>query len=251
MPDEFSRLITGSGQYTADLSFPGQLHGYVLRSPHAHAAVKSIETRTALSQADVTAVFTASDLEHAGIGSIPCIYPVAQADGSPMASPPNNALASDRVRHVGDAVAFIVATSRDAAESAAELIDIDYEILPSVTEAHDALSPDAPGLWSEAPGNICFQCTYGDRDKTDTAFRQADRIVKRRLKFPRVVVNTLETRAAIAVPDTQSVTLHTQSQGPQYLRNLLVKVVGCSPNELHVVTPDVGGAFGIRGVTLS
>ncbi len=248
MPDEFSRLVTGSGQYTADLNFPGQLHGYVLRSPHAHANVKSVEIRKALSNSDVIAIFTASDLERSGVGSIPCIYPVEQADGSPMASPPNNVLASDRVRHVGDAVAFIVATSRDTAESAAELIDIDYALLPSVSEAHDALLPDAPELWPEAPHNICFQCTYGNRENTDTAFRQADRIVKRRLTFPRVIVNTLETRAAIAVPDTQSVTLHTQSQGAQYLRDLLVNVVGCTPDELHVVTPDLGGAFGIRGL---
>ena len=248
MPDEFTRLVKGSGQYTADMNFLGQLHGYVLRSPHAHANIKSIETKNALSQTGVIAIFTASDLERSGVGSIQCICPVEQADGSPMASPPNRVLAVDRARHVGDAMAFIVATTRGAAESAAELIEIDYEILPSVSDAHDALSPDAVGLWSEAPGNICFQCTFGDRERTDTAFRQADRIVKRRLNFPRIVVNTLETRAAIAVPDTRSVTLYTQTQGSQYLRNLLIDILGCTHNELHVVTPDVGGAFGIRGL---
>ncbi len=248
MTDEFSRLITGSGQYTADLNFPGQLYGYVLRSPHAHATVKSIETEAALSQADVLAVFTASDLDHAGIGPIPCIYPVDQADGSPMASPPNNALASGRVRHVGDAVAFIVATTPAAAKYAAELIDADYDILPSVSAAHDAMLPDAPELWPEAPGNICFHFSNGDREKTEQVFRRADRIVRRRLNFPRVVANTLETRAAIAVPDGRSVTLHTQSQGSQYLRSLLINVIGCTADELHVVTPDVGGAFGIRGL---
>lgn len=248
MADDFSRFVAGAGQYTADLNFPGQLHGFVVRSPHAHAMITSIETGAARSRADIIAVFTASDLKRAGVGPMPCVFPVEQADGSPMASPPNYALASDRVRHVGDAVAFIVATTRDAAEAAAELIDIDYEILPSVCEAHDALLPDAPRLWSQAPGNICFHCTYGDSGKTDAVFGMADRIVKRRLGFPRVVVNTLETRAAIAVPDAQSIILHTQSQGAQYLRNLLVDVMGCASDAIHVVTPDVGGAFGIRGL---
>jgi len=246
MGTEFSRHLTGSGKFTADLSFPGELHGYVLRSPHAHAKIEAIDVEAALAVTGVRAIFTGADLEAAGIGPVPCLCPVEPADGSQMASPPNNALAIDRVRHVGDGVAFIVAEDLASAIAGAEAIDVDYVTLPSVTDAAEALAPDAPEVWQEASGNVCYKCEYGDRAATDAAFQRADRVVSRHVVFPRVIVNTIEPRAAIAVPENDFCTLYTPSQGAQFLRGLLAGVLGCAQDELHVVTPDVGGAFGMK-----
>jgi carbon-monoxide dehydrogenase large subunit len=246
MGSEYPRHLTGSGEFTADLSFPGELHGYVLRSPHAHAIIKSTDVAAALASDGVYAVFTGTDLEDAGIGPVPCLCPVEPADGSPMALPPNHALAVGRVRHVGDAVAFIVAADHGAAVNAAEMIDVDYSPLPSVTDATEALSPGAPEVWPEAAGNICYKCEYGDRAATDAAFQRADRVITRQVVFPRVIVNTIEPRAAIAVPEAGLCALYTPSQGAQFLRGLLAGVLGCGQDELHVVTPDVGGAFGMK-----
>ena len=246
MGSEYLRHLTGSGEFTADICLPGELHGYVLRSPHAHATIKSIDVEAALAVDGVCSIFTGADLENAGIGSVPCLYPVDSADGSPMATPPNHALAVDCVRHVGDAVTFIVAIDHDTAADAAEMIDVDYSILPSVTDATEALSPGAPEVWPEAAGNICYKCEFGDRAATDAAFQRADRVVTRQVSFPRVIVNTIEPRAAIAVPEANHCTLYTPSQGAQFLRGLLADVLGCGQGELHVVTPDVGGAFGMK-----
>jgi carbon-monoxide dehydrogenase large subunit len=246
MVTEFTRHLTGSGEFAADLSFPGELHGYVLRSPHGHAKIEAIDVEAALAIDGVCAIFTGTDLEAAGIGPVPCLCPVESADGSQMASPPNHALAIDRVRHVGDAVAFIVAENLAAATDGAEAIDVDYTTLAAVTDAAEALAPDAPEVWQEAPGNTCYKCEYGDRVATDAAFQRAHRVVTRHLVFPRVVVNTIEPRVAIAVPEADFCTLYTPSQGAQFLRNLLADVLGCGQDVVHVVTPDVGGAFGMK-----
>jgi carbon-monoxide dehydrogenase large subunit len=246
MGTEFSRHLTGSGRFTADLRFPGELHGVVLRSPHAHARIGAIETGAARAVAGVRAIFIGADLEAAGIGSVPCLFSVESADGSQMASPPNRPLATDRVRHVGDGVAFIVAEDPASAIAGAEAIEVDYTTLDAVTGAAEALAPDAPEVWPEAAGNVCYKCAFGDREATDAAFRRAHRVITRHVVFPRVVVNTMEPRAAIAVPEADFCTLYTSSQGAQFLRGLLADVLGCGQEALHVVTPDVGGAFGMK-----
>lgn len=246
MATEYSRHLTGSGEFTSDFSFPGELYGYVLRSPHAHAVIVSVDVAPALAMDGVLAVFTGADLSSAGIGTFPCHWPVEQPDGTPMASPPNPVLAIERVRHVGEAVAFIVAQDRCTAVDAADAIEVDYKVLPSVTDLHAATAPDAPQIWPEAPNNIVYRCEFGDRNATEAAFRRADRIVRRHIVFPRIIVNTIEGRAAIAVPEGHSCTLYTPSQGAQFLRSLLTPVLGCEEEELHVRTPDVGGAFGMK-----
>jgi carbon-monoxide dehydrogenase large subunit len=246
MGAEFPRHLTGSGKFAADLSFPDELHGCVLRSPHAHAGIEAIDVEAALAVNGVRTIFTGADLKAAGIGPVPCLCPVEPADGSQMALPPNNALAIDRVRQGGDGVAFIVAEEVASAIAGAEAIDVDYVTLPSVTDAAEALAPDAPEVWLEATGNVCYKCEYGDRAATDAAFQPAHRVVTRHVVFPRVIVNTIEPRAAIAAPETDFCTLYAPSQGAQFLRGLLADVLGCGPDALHVVTPDVGGAFGMK-----
>ena len=243
---ELVRHITGAGQFTDDLEFGGAAHGYVLRSPHAHAKLNEISIKLAEARPGVIAIFTAADLEHAGVGSIPCTYPVEQVDGSPMAAPPHHPLALDSVRHVGDAVVFVVAESLAAAMDAAESIEIDYAPMPSVTDAKAALLPSAPVLWPEAPNNVCFEWEMGDAAETDAAFASAARVVSRDITFPRCMANTLETRCAVAAPNADGLTVYTPSQGVKSLRDQLAGVLGCSEDELHVVTPDVGGAFGLK-----
>ncbi len=241
-------LLVGAARFTADLRFSDEAYGYLLRSGHAHGAIERLDTLAARNHPGVLAVYTASDLDEAGIGLLPCVWPVKQEDGSPMALPPYRALASGRTRHVGDGLAFVVAETAEAAESAAALVDASIRTLPAVTDARAALRADAPQIWDEAPGNICFRTVFGDRTATEAAFKDAALTVRRQIGFPRVVVNPLETRAAIAVPEGESVTLYTQSQGAQYLREQLLAVLGWEEECLHLVTPDVGGAFGVRGL---
>ena len=243
---EFSRHLTGAGQFTDDLRSEGVLHGHVLRSPHAHAELVGMEVEAALAQPGVVAILTAADLERDGVGPIPCLWPVEQSDGSPAVTPPNLALASDRVRHVGDAVAFVVAESRHAALDGAESIEVDFAPLPSVTDVRDALKPQAPLLWPEAPQNTCFHCEFGNAAATDAAFSRAAKVVRRTFKFPRVLANPIEPRSALAIPDNGVVTLYTQTQGAQYIRGILASVLGCAIDEIYVVTPDVGGSFGMK-----
>ncbi len=243
---EFLRHIAGAGRFTDDLRIEGEAYGHVVRSPHAHAELNELSTKPAEAQPGVIAVFTAADLERAGVGTIPCLYPVEQTDGSPMRAPPNPPLARDRVRHVGDAVAFVVAESLAAAANAADRLEIDYVPLPSVTDAEPALSPTAPLVWPEAPGNICYRWDTGDAAATDAAFASAAKVVSRKITFQRCMANTLETRSVIAAPDAGSLILYTQTQGVKFIRDQLAAVLGCPQGELHVVTPDVGGSFGLK-----
>ncbi len=240
--------LVGGACFTADLRFPGEAHATLLRSPHAHAEIESLDTRRAAALPGVLAIFTVKDLDAAGIGLLPCVWPVEQADGSPMVLPPYKALADGRARRVGEGIAFLVAETADAALAAAELIEVSYRALPAVADAEAALKSGAPQVWPEAPGNVAFRTAYGDKAATEAAFAQAERVVRRRLRFPRVVVNPMENRAAIAVPEGEGITLYTHSQGAQYLRELLLGALGWPAERLHVVSPDVGGAFGIRGL---
>jgi carbon-monoxide dehydrogenase large subunit len=248
LTSEFLRHLEGAGRFTADLTFPGQAHGFVLRSPHAHAVIKRIDCSAAMARPGVLAIFTGPDLRDAGTGPLPCIWPVEQADGSPMAVPAPLALAVGRARYVGEPVAFVVAETRDTAADAAEEIEIDYAPLPAVVSARAGLGEAAPQLWPEVPGNTCFACEFGDRAATDAAFAAANHVVRRRLTFPRAVANPIEPRAAIAVPEDGICTLYTPSQGAQFLRGLLAGALGWDQGALHVVTPDVGGSFGIKSV---
>ncbi|MDN3517850.1 xanthine dehydrogenase family protein molybdopterin-binding subunit [Aquisalimonas lutea] len=245
---EDARLVTGHGRYIDDITLPGQLHAAVLRSPHAHAAIRAVDTSAAARMPGVAAVITAEDLQHAGIGDLPCLARVRNRDGSPRADAPRPALAREYVRFVGDPVAMVVAESAAVATDALERIDVDYAVLDAVTDTAGALEPDAPQIREAVPGNLCFDWEKGDAEAVEAAFRRAERVVSLDLVNNRVVASPMETRGAIgAVDDRGRLVLHVSSQGAHLLRNLFAKhVFGIPAEELHVVTPDVGGGFGMK-----
>src|SRR5262249_2531301 len=166
---EDRRFITGRGNYVDDINRPRQAHAYMLRSPHAHARIRRIDAAAARSAPGVLGVFTGEDLARDGIGTIPCLSAVTNRDGSPSALPPHPAIARDRVRHVGDTAAMVVAESAAAARDASELIAVDYEPLPAAVDTAHALDAGQPQVWDEAPGNLCFDWEVGDRAAVERA----------------------------------------------------------------------------------
>jgi len=240
------RHLTGRACFTDDLVLENMAYGHVVRSPHAHAEVRSIHTDGASSQPDVLAIITGHDLVNAGVGSIPCLFPLEQVDGSPMIIPRRPALALDRVRHIGDPVAFVVAETPAAAKNAAELVEVDFRPLAAVTDAVAAIIPGAPSIWPQAEHNICYRWAAGDAAATDACFAKAARVVHRRLVYQRIVINPIEPRVSIGTSDDGTLILHTPSQGAHFLRDQLIDIFGCAEDKLHVVTPDVGGAFGMK-----
>ncbi|MGH6926733.1 MAG: xanthine dehydrogenase family protein molybdopterin-binding subunit, partial [Dongiaceae bacterium] len=196
------RLLTGGGRYLDDVNLSGQAHAAFLRSPHAHAKIKSIDTASAKKGPGVIAVLTGADLEADGVAPIPCLAQVPNKPGTPkQIFPRRTALATDRVRHVGDAVVMVVAESAAAARDALEHITVDYEPLPSVTDPVAATQNGAPQIWPEAPGNVDFTWADGDEKAVADAFKAAKRTVAVDLVNNRVVVNSMETRGAIGQYD--------------------------------------------------
>jgi len=196
---EDERFLTGQGRYVDDIAVPGQLHGVVLRSPHGHAAIEGIDAAAARAKPGVRGVFTAADLDADGIGTLPCIAQVATV--APMIVPPRRALARDRVRHVGDPVAFVVADTVQHARDAAERVAVAYQPLPAVVDAREALSVEAPLLWDEAPGNLSYRFERGDKSAVDAAFVAAADIVEIELFNNRLLAAPIEPRAAIGTYD--------------------------------------------------
>ncbi|HYW03611.1 MAG TPA: xanthine dehydrogenase family protein molybdopterin-binding subunit [Gammaproteobacteria bacterium] len=245
---EDARLLTGHGQYVADIDLPGQLHAVVLRSPHAHAAIRSLDATAAESAPGVVAVYTGEDLARDGIGDLPCLAQVKSRDGSDLVTPPRPALARGRVRYVGDPVAVVVAQTREQAGDAVDRIEVEYEMLDAVTDTARALDEDAPRVREEAPGNLCFDWEKGDAEAAGKAFAGAARVVSLDLVNNRVVGNPMETRGAIGSVDEQGrLVLHVSSQGTHLLRMVLAGAVfGIGEERMRVITPDVGGAFGIK-----
>src|SRR5437667_10532449 len=179
---EDRRFITGRGRYLDDLDRPRQAYAVMLRSPHAHARIRAVDTAAALTSPGVLAVFTGEDLARDGLGTIPCLSGVSNRDGSSSVMPPHPAIARDRVRHVGDTVAVVVAESLAAARDAAELIAVDYEPLSAAVDTEHALDPGQPRVWDEAPGNLCFDWEVGD----GAAVAQAMSGARYRLRLARV-----------------------------------------------------------------
>jgi carbon-monoxide dehydrogenase large subunit len=236
------RFLTGRGRYLADIECPGALWSHVLRSPHAHALIKRIDLAAAKRCAGVHGVYTAADL--AGLGPMPCLAAV-----SPLIVPPRHALAVDRVRHVGDPVAFIVADSADIAREAADLIEIDYEALPSVVDGRAALADGAPLLWEQAPYNAAFHVRKGDAAAVAQAMKQAAYVVEVEVMNNRVVVVPIEHRAGIARYDaaTDTFDLELTGQGVHGIRRQLAEFVFKMPPErIRLHAPDVGGGFGTK-----
>ncbi|MBO1076636.1 xanthine dehydrogenase family protein molybdopterin-binding subunit [Roseomonas marmotae] len=246
---EDPRLLKGHGRYTDDISVPGQLHGYLLRSPHAHARILSVDTAAALALPGVHAVLTGQDWLADGLGEIPCAIPLKNRDGSPRSNTSRYGLAVERVRHVGDPVAFIIADSVQQARDAAEAVMVDYDILPAVTDLGTAIEPGQPQVWDTAPNNTCFDWEAGDKARTDALFAQAAHVTKLTVVNNRIVVNSMEGRAALAEYDgaTGRFTLHAGTQGSWLVKELLASsVFHLPPENFRVITPDVGGGFGMK-----
>jgi carbon-monoxide dehydrogenase large subunit len=245
------KLITGQGRYTDDITLPRMAQAFVLRSPLAHAQIKCIDAAAARRMPGVLLVATGEDLRADGLGDVPCTVPLTSRDGKPRHDTPRPVLALDRVRHVGQPVALIVAETLAAARDAAEAIAVDYEQLPAVTEAKDAIAPGAPQLFDRIPGNLVFDWDndMGDAKATEAAFAKATRVVSLETTNNRVVVNSMEPRNAIAEHDAASgrSTLYTATQGPHFVRDPLAEIVLKMPKEkLRLITPNVGGGFGMK-----
>ena len=245
---EDPRLLKGAGRYTDDIALPGMLHGLVLRSPHAAARMGALNAAAARTVPGVHAVYTAADLKADGIGSLPCAAPVQNKDGSDMAAPPHPVLADGMVRHVGDPVAFIVADSLQAARDAAELVTVDYDVLPSSTDLAATMDPGAAQVWPEAPGNLCFDWDIGDKAATDAEFARATHVTRLTVVNNRIVVSSIEARAALAEYDATTArwTLYANTQGGWLLKSLIGPLFGVDPEKFRVITPDVGGGFGMK-----
>ena len=244
---EDHRLLTGKGQFIDDKPEDGALWLHVLRSPHAHANLVSVDTGEAAGMPGVEAVYTGADLIADDIGTLPTLLVFPRPDGSPMTAPPRRLLAHELVRFAGEPVAAVVATSRVAAQTAAEAISIEYDVLPSVVDPLLATKPGAPVVWAGAPDNIAAVMSYGDAAAVEAAFAKAAHVVSLDLVSQRLIPSAMEPRSTIAEVDRKSgrLILHTQSQTPGSTRDLLAEAVLKRPKEsVRVLVGDIGGGFG-------
>src|SRR5689334_7479244 len=241
------RFLTGAGQYTDDVALPRQSHAAFLRSPHAHAHIKNIKTDDAKKSAGVLAVYTGADLAAAKVGGLPCGWLITDVNGQPMKEPPYPALAQGKVRHVGERVAVVIAETAAQARDAAELIEVDYEVLPAVTDASKAKG--AAALHEIAPDNTCYVWALGDKNAVDAAFSKAAHVTKLDFVNNRLVPNAIEPRSANATYSRaeDGYTLYVASQNPHVERLLMTAfVLGLPESKVRVVAPDVGGGFGSK-----
>jgi len=245
---EDQRFITGQGRYVDDFNRPGQAYAYFLRSPHAHATIRSIDTGAALTMPGVLAVFTGDDLAADKIGGLICGWMIHSKDGSPMKAGPHPALAQGKVRYVGDHVAVVIAETLAQAKDAAEAIVVDYDVLPAVVDTAQAQKASVQ-VHDVSPDNTVFNWHLGNKDATEDAFARAKHVTTIDLINNRLVPNAIEPRAAVGEydPGTDSYTLYTTSQNPHVARLVLSAFIGVAPeHKLRVIAPDVGGGFGSK-----
>jgi carbon-monoxide dehydrogenase large subunit len=246
---EDERFLTGSGQYTDDVILPRQTYGYFLRSPHAHARIQSVDTREALKMPGVVAIFTGRDIAESKIGGLPCGWLIHSRDGSPMKEPPHPIIAADKVLHVGDQVALIVAETATQAKDAAEAIVVDYETLPAVVNTATAAGAASVLHEGVAPDNVCYTWGHGDEAAVNTAFAGAAHVTRLDFANNRLIPNAMEPRAANAsyTRHDDSYTLYVSNQNPHVERLLMAAfVLGIPESRLRVIAPDVGGGFGSK-----
>ncbi len=251
------RLITGQGCFSDDVNLPQQAYAVMLRSPHAHARLRAIDTQHALALPGVLAVLTGADMIPDGIQPIPhqpfnthpADIQMVNTDGSDIFAAPQYPLALHKVRHVGEVVAMVIATSVAAAKDAAEAIEVDYEALPVVTNTVAAVAPDAPKLWDQAHSNVCVDADTGDRAATEAAFARAAHVVKFSTWIQRVTGVPMEPRAAVGEYDTatQRYTLHAGNGGAVRLKHELAGILGVPAEKVRALMHDIGGNFGTRG----
>ena len=246
---EDPRLLSGGGRYVDDIVLPGLCRAYILRSPHAHAAIRGIDADAARAMPGVHAVLTGADYAASGLGTIQAQLVLKGRDGAPMARPPFAPLAIDRARHVGEAVAVVVADSLAQAKDAAEAMAVDYEPLAANTDTASADAEATPALWDEAPGNESFVHLLGDRAAVEAGFAAAAHVVERRFTISRVTSNTMEPRAFVGDVDRAGRhTLYAAVHYPHRIRSALARDIFRLPeNRVRVIAGDVGGSFGLRG----
>ncbi len=243
------RFLTGAGRYTDDIRLDGQLHAVFVRSPHAHAAIRRIDTGAARAAPGVAAVYTGDDVAADKIGGLPCGWLITSTDGTPMKEPPHPILAQGKVRYVGDHVAMVVADTVAHARDAAERVEVDYEVLPAVVNVADAAAGRGAALHDAAPDNHCYKWALGDKAAVDAAFASAAHVTRLDLINNRLVPNALEPRAAIGSYDRadDAYTLYVANQNPHVERLLLTAfVMGLPEHKVRVIAPDVGGGFGSK-----
>ncbi len=255
---EDQRLLTGKGRFSDDVNVPGQLYAVMLRSPHAHARIRGIDSRKAQALPGVVAVYTGVDFRADGLKHIPynvfTLHPaevqLVNTDGSPPFVAPCYSMAIDKVRYVGEVVAVVIARTVNIAKDGAELIEVDYEVLPAVTQTRAAAEADAPRLWDDARSNVCVDAEVGAKDATAAAFAKAAHIAKIETWIQRVTGVPMEPRAAVGEYDvaTQRYTLHAGSGGSVRLKLDLALILDVQPEKVRVLMDDVGGNFGTRGM---
>ena len=247
---EDARFVRGQGLYVDDVVLPGLVWCAFVRSPHAHARIRSLSTRAAAARPGVLLTLTADDWAKAGHGELTVVHPMPFGDGRPMNAAPRPAFARDKVHHVGDIVAAVVADTRFAAEDAAEAVEIAYDPLPAVTTPRDAVAPGAPLVHEQFGSNLVFEIERGDRRKAETAMAAAAKVVELSLNNNRLSANPIEPRSYLCDYDAarDRYTLYATTQQPHYLRRWLsVYTLHIPEHKIRVISPDVGGAFGVKG----
>jgi aerobic carbon-monoxide dehydrogenase large subunit len=241
------RLLRGGGRYIDDIVLPHMAFGCVLRSPHAHAKILSIDTAAAEAAPGVLAVLTGADWKASGFGDLP-VPGEDRRQRANMFRPPYPALVSDRVRFVGDYVAFVIAETTHQAMDAAELIAVEYEPLPAVTATADAIAPGAPAVWDACPSNVGFTHENGDKTATDAAIATAPHVVRQRFVISRVTAAPMEPRGSIGHYDRAAdrYTVYTTLQRAHSYRSQLADVLRVPESKIRVVAGDIGGSFGMK-----
>src|SRR5436190_14900647 len=247
---EDDTLVRGKGKYTDDFTLPNQAYAWMVRSIHAHGIIKSIDTKAAKTMPGVLGVWTARDLAAANYNPFTCGLPLKNRDGAPLLQTNRNALASDKVRFVGDPFAVVVAETLAQARDAGEAIEIEIEPLPAVTNAAEATKPGAPQLYDHIPTNVALDYHYGDSAKIDAAFAGAAHVTKLDIVNSRIAVVAMEPRVALAAFDkkTERYTLQVPTQGVSGNKVTLAKILNVSNDKVRILTANVGGSFGMKNV---
>ncbi len=238
-------LVRGEGRFTDDVSIARQAHVVMVRSRHAHGTIRNIDTAAARKMKGVLGVYTAADL--AEYGTLKCIVQFKNRDGSEMKKPTRHALATGKVRFVGDPVAFVVAETVDQAKDAAEAVGVDIAPLPAVVDPEQAVAADAPQLYDDAPGNLALDYHYGDTDAVNAAFAKAAHVTRLKIVNSRVVVNAMEPRAVVGLHENGRYTLYTCSQGVLGMKGNIAALMNVEPKQVRVISTNVGGSFGMKG----
>src|SRR6266536_2937619 len=247
---EDDTLVRGKGRYTDDFNLPGQVHAVIVRSTHAHGIIRGIGTDAAMAMPGVLGVWTGTDLDAAGYGPFTCGLPLKSRDDTPLKQTNRTALMTDKVRYVGDPVAFVVAETLAQARDAAEAVVVDIDPLPAVTEPEEAAKPGAPQLYDHIPNNVALDYHYGDTAKVDAAFASAAHVTKLDIVNTRVAVVSMEPRVALAAFDkaAERFTLQVPTQGVSGNKVTLAKILNVPNDKVRILSANVGGSFGMKNV---